>query len=152
METVETVAGYAQGLVKAFKDNGISWCHCETDGYWTKHYDIWSDLAGATTETVCYLFESGQARKIEYCKEMLAAFHGEYTAAADSLVSRVYTDKETIKAVQTALNKADFPCSTSDDVVGKMTIAALTDYQTANGLAVTGTITHETLISMGLAA
>ena len=62
-----------------------------------------------------------------------------------------YTDKETVKKVQAALNEAGFPCGTPDGAAGKKTIAALTDYQTAKNLTVTGTITHETLISMGLA-
>ena len=62
-----------------------------------------------------------------------------------------YTDKATVKSVQVALNDAGFPCGTPDGAAGKKTKAALSDYQAANGLTVTGTITHETLVSMGLA-
>ena len=62
-----------------------------------------------------------------------------------------YTDKVTVKSVQAALNDAGFPCGTPDGAAGKKTKAALSDYQNANGLTVTGTITHETLVSMGLA-
>ena len=61
-----------------------------------------------------------------------------------------YSDKETIRAAQTALNDAGFPCGTADGVAGQKTAAALTAYQTEKGLTVTGTITHETLMSMGL--
>ncbi len=61
-----------------------------------------------------------------------------------------YSDKETVKAAQTALNEAGFPCGTADGIAGQKTAAALSAYQTEKGLTVTGTITHETLISMGL--
>jgi len=62
-----------------------------------------------------------------------------------------YQDKATVKAVQEALNNAGYPCGTPDGLAGKKTKAALTDYQTAADLTVTGTITHETLVHMGLA-
>lgn len=62
-----------------------------------------------------------------------------------------YRDKATVKAVQAALNGAGYPCGTPDGIAGKKTAAALSAYQGDNGLTVTGTITHETLVHMGLA-
>lgn len=153
--TVEAVATYVQSMVQAMEANDISWCYCETEGwpyrYLSLPYDTEYELSGATLEPVYYVFESGQARKLKYCKELLDAFHGEYTEVNTTLDSKIYTDKETVKAVQTALNEAGFSCGTPDGVAGNKTIAAITNYQTSEGLTVTGTITHETLISMGLA-
>lgn len=59
-----------------------------------------------------------------------------------------YTDKETTKAVQTAMNAEGFACGTPDGVAGKKTAAAITGYQQANGLTQTGTITYELLQSL----
>lgn len=82
-----------------------------------------------------------------------AARVAEQEAAAErAKLLEEYTDKETVKSIQTALNEAGYPCGTSDGAAGKKTIAALTQYQTDKGLTVTGTITHETLLSMGLAS
>ena len=63
----------------------------------------------------------------------------------------VYTDKDTVKKVQQALNDANYPCGTPDGVAGKKTKAAIKDYQKDHGLTVTGTVTDELLVSMGLA-
>ena len=92
-------------------------------------------------------------------REQLKAFEQELAAqeeerralAEKQKLLKEYTDKATVKSVQAALNDAGFPCGTPDGAAGKKTKAALSDYQTAKSLTVTGTITHETLISMGLA-
>ena len=63
-----------------------------------------------------------------------------------------YTDKETIKAAQTALNEAGYDCGTPDGIAGKGTAGAVTNYQTDKGLNITGTITHELLIALGVIA
>ena len=62
----------------------------------------------------------------------------------------VYSDKETIQSAQAALNAAGYDCGTPDGIAGKGTAAAVTQYQTDKDLNVTGTITHELLISLEL--
>lgn len=61
-----------------------------------------------------------------------------------------YTDQEIIERVQTTLNKLGYDCGTPDGIAGKGTTGAITQYQTDKGLNITGTITHELLISLGL--
>lgn len=61
-----------------------------------------------------------------------------------------YTDKEIVKKVQQALNDAGFDCGTPDGIAGKKTYAAITDYQTAKGLTVSGVIDDELLIAMDI--
>ena len=61
-----------------------------------------------------------------------------------------YPDKDTIQKVQQALNDVGYNCGTPDGVAGKKTYAAITDYQTAKGLTITGSITEELLNSLGL--
>jgi peptidoglycan hydrolase-like protein with peptidoglycan-binding domain len=62
-----------------------------------------------------------------------------------------YTDKDTVKKVQQALNDAGYNCGTPDGVAGKKTAAAITQYQTDKGLEATGTIDDALLEAMGLA-
>ena len=64
--------------------------------------------------------------------------------------AEVYTDKETVKAAQQALNDAGFDCGTPDGAAGKKTKAAVTAYQEANGLEQTGEIDDALLVSLGL--
>lgn len=61
-----------------------------------------------------------------------------------------YTDKETVKAVQTALNDAGYNCGTPDGIAGKNTANAIASYQNEKGLAATGAINDELLIALGL--
>lgn len=58
-------------------------------------------------------------------------------------------NKSTIKAVQSALNKAGYKAGTPDGVLGAMTLRALEQYQKKHMLA-TGGITIETLESLGI--
>lgn len=62
-----------------------------------------------------------------------------------------YTDKDTVKKVQQALNDAGYECGTPDGIAGKKTAAAITQYQTEKGLEATGTIDDALLEAMGLA-
>lgn len=62
----------------------------------------------------------------------------------------VYTDKETIKKVQEALNANGYDCGTPDGVTGAKTYAALHEYQKANNLIITDNITDSLLNKMGL--
>lgn len=57
--------------------------------------------------------------------------------------------KNTIKAVQSALNKVGYKAGTADGVLGAMTLRALEKYQKKHMLA-TGGITIETLESLGI--
>lgn len=69
-----------------------------------------------------------------------------------SITLTEYTDKDTIKATQTALNAAGYDCGKPDGIAGKRTATAATQCQTDMGLNVTGTITHELLIALGVIA
>ena len=62
-----------------------------------------------------------------------------------------YTDKDTVKKVQQALNEAGYECGTPDGIAGKKTAAAITQYQTDKGLEANGTIDDALLEAMGLA-
>lgn len=64
--------------------------------------------------------------------------------------SKVYTDPETVKKVQEALNAAGYDCGLADGIAGRGTQAAIERYQTDNGLSVTGTVTDELLWSLGI--
>ena len=70
---------------------------------------------------------------------------------AVSAFAAEYTDKDTVKKVQQALNDAGYDCGTPDGIAGKKTYAAITSYQTDKGLTVTSIIDDELLISLGLA-
>ncbi len=76
----------------------------------------------------------------------------EYFVRVDEMETPVeYTDKATVKKVQQALNDNGYACGTADGIAGKKTYAALENYQADHDLKVTGTITHETLVSLELA-
>lgn len=62
-----------------------------------------------------------------------------------------YTDKDTVKRVQQALNDAGYNCGTPDGSAGKKTKQAIQDYRSANGLTATGMIDDELLAALGLA-
>lgn len=61
-----------------------------------------------------------------------------------------YTDRITVRLAQEALNAAGYNCGTPDGIAGANTEKAISDYQTANGLTVTGTVTDELLSSLGI--
>lgn len=61
-----------------------------------------------------------------------------------------YTDADTVKRVQEALNAAGYDCGTPDGSAGNMTVGQIQKYQTDKGLNVTGTITDELLESLGI--
>lgn len=75
---------------------------------------------------------------------------GAGEAAETDGPGEVHTDKETVKAAQQALNDAGYSCGTPDGIAGKKTAAAITAYQEANGLNITGTVTDELLAAMGI--
>lgn len=84
-------------------------------------------------------------------KEAIAAEAKAHAAEAEKQkMLKEYTDKETIKAAQTALNAAGYDCGKPDGIAGKGTAGAVTKCQTDMGLNVTGTITHELLIALGV--
>ena len=65
---------------------------------------------------------------------------------------RVYTDKDTVKKVQQALNDAGYNCGKPDGIAGKKTFAAITQYRTDKGLEVSEAIDDALLEAMGIAA
>ena len=70
--------------------------------------------------------------------------------AEAQLMLMEYTDKETIRSVQAALNEAGYDCGTPDGIAGKNTQAAISAFQQDNGLNETGTVTHELLLALNL--
>ena len=73
-------------------------------------------------------------------------------ASSETEAQEVITDKEIVKSVQEALNKAGYDCGTPDGISGKKTAAAIEKYQKAKNLKVTGVIDSSLLISLGLKA
>ena len=71
--------------------------------------------------------------------------------SAVSALAAEYSDKDTVKKVQQALNDAGYDCGTPDGTAGKKTKAAITSYQTDKGLTVSGVIDDELLVALGLA-
>lgn len=63
---------------------------------------------------------------------------------------KTYSDSETVKKVQEALNAEGYDCGTPDGVAGSGTKGQIEKYQTDKGLTVTGTITDELLQSLGV--
>lgn len=61
-----------------------------------------------------------------------------------------YTDIETVKKVQEALNAAGFECGTPDGLAGQKTADSIKAYQAANGLEENGKIKKELLDSMNI--
>jgi len=61
-----------------------------------------------------------------------------------------YTDKETVRQVQQALNDAGYNCGTPDGSAGKNTRRAITEFQTDHGLEPTGLIDDALLVALGL--
>lgn len=117
------------------------------EGYFTLLKD--GELTILSREEV----QPGWEEEMESYQAELAQKRADIKVAAEQQkMLREYTDKETVKKAQAALNEAGYLCGTPDGAAGKKTIAALTQYQTDKGLTVTGTITHETLISIGLAS
>ena len=56
----------------------------------------------------------------------------------------------TVGRLRRKLNAAGYNCGTPDGIAGTNTEKAISDYQTANGLTVTGTVTDELLSSLGI--
>lgn len=83
-------------------------------------------------------------------QELAEQAEGRRIEAEKQKMLKEYTDKETIKAAQTALNAAGYDCGKPDGIAGKGTAGAVTKCQTDMGLNVTGTITHELLIALGV--
>lgn len=65
-------------------------------------------------------------------------------------LDNVFTFEKTIARAQQALNDLGYDCGTPDGSLGKKSQAAIRQYQTDKGLTITGTVTYELLISLGL--
>ena len=65
--------------------------------------------------------------------------------------AKVYTDQETVKKVQQALNNAGFSCGTPDGAAGNMTNSAIIEFKTSKGMdASNADITDELLKALEL--
>lgn len=70
---------------------------------------------------------------------------------ADSTeATKTYTDSETIKNVQQALNDAGYDCGTADGIAGQKTKDAILNYQSDNGLEKSGNIDDDLLDKLGI--
>ena len=65
--------------------------------------------------------------------------------------AQVHRDRETVMAVQSALNAAGFACGAADGIAGRNTAAAILAYQLSRGLPRTGLVNDRLLVSLGLA-
>lgn len=63
---------------------------------------------------------------------------------------QTYTDSETIKKVQAALNEQGYDCGSADGIAGTNTTNQIQKYQTDKGLSVSGTINDELLKSLNI--
>jgi len=61
-----------------------------------------------------------------------------------------YTDKDTVKKVQIALNASGYDCGTPDGISGNKTKNAISRYQADNSLAVTGAIDDDLLTALDI--
>ena len=77
------------------------------------------------------------------------SFRVEFTRAGGTS-DIVFSDKDTVKAVQEALNNAGYECGKPDGAAGKKTKAAISAFQKDNGLAETGTVPYELMLALGL--
>ncbi len=75
---------------------------------------------------------------------------GTAAEAAASGSGSVYTDADTIRRVQEALNNAGYDCGVADGISGSKTISAINAYRVANSLEQNGLIDDELLSSLGL--
>ena len=64
--------------------------------------------------------------------------------------AKTYTDSDTVKKVQEALNASGYDCGAPDGIAGSGTKSQIEKYQSDNGLSVTGTITDELLNALGI--
>lgn len=104
-------ANYGEGYFTLLKDGEISIISRD------EVQPDWEEELATREQT---LTEQAEARRIEAEKQKML---------------KEYTDKETIKATQTALNAAGYDCGTPDGIAGKGTARAVTNYQTDKGLS-----------------
>jgi hypothetical protein len=98
---------------------------------------------GTVSITLPYTYENGELQIFNNAGEALIKEEGSGS-------SMVYTDAETVKKVQAALNQAGYDCGTPDGIAGSKTYEALNAYQQERGLTVTNDITAELLEEMGI--
>ena len=85
-------------------------------------------------------------------KTLTALLIGAAAMYAVTAQAQVYSDTDTVKAVQEKLNEAGFACGTADGIAGSRTTEAVMAYQNASQLTPSGEIDDELLVSMGLLA
>ena len=108
---------------------------------------------GFTDHFTTKVTSSGSLPLFDRCDEVFEIELKEGVSAdgaATSAESVVYTDKETVKKVQQALNDAGYDCGTPDGIAGKKTESAIKAFQAANGLEQTGVIDDQLLEALGL--
>ena len=94
----------------------------------------------------------GESAQTEQGGEAPAEEAGEALPENEQTEVKVYTDQETVKKVQQALNEAGFSCGTPDGVAGNMTNTAIIDFKASKGLdAGNADITDALLEALGIA-
>ncbi len=91
----------------------------------------------------------GQGYVIVSDGQYLVLRHCKFSTPPDKPV-KSYSDADTIKKTQEALNESGYDCGTPEGISGSGTFSAIEKYQADNNLSVTGTITDELLDSLGL--
>jgi len=100
--------------------------------------------AAQNTDAVLNEIEGQQSEQSETAGTEGSGEKAEITSEGET-ENRVYTDAETVLRVQTALNEKGFDCGIPDGSAGPKTAAAVSAYQEAEGLSVTGIIDDELL-------
>ena len=96
----------------------------------------------------------GHMRRIWNHQNRMPALLAAAAAAvllSSGVQAQEYTDKETVKKVQEALNVAGYDCGTPDGVAGSKTYQAIEAFQKAKGLETGSKITDELLTALELA-
>lgn len=95
---------------------------------------------GPVSGEIMVTVEDGQ------CLELSDCYFKEEPPAPE----KVFTDKETIRKVQEALNQAGYTCGTADGIAGQKTLDAIEKYAGENGLTSRSKITESLLMLLNI--
>ena len=133
---------------KGFKSTDNQYATATVNGV----QDTYATLANADDVLVALAQGDGYVRVLVWSKEAYndrknQAENGVTDTSAENVI---YTDPETVTKVQTALNAAGYDCGAADGAKGPHTTEVIRQYQTDNGLNVSGEIDDQLLASLGL--
>lgn len=96
--------------------------------------------------------EAEMVKKRNRRSAFLGAVIGAVSLFCVQVQAQVYSDADTVRAVQEKLNEAGFDCGTADGIAGSRTAEAIAAWQNENQLTPSGEIDDALLASMGLPA